>query len=64
MGCQAPQERQAKGKAHGKEELGHDGVGVAAVGVVMLEHRGHDQIFAQEVHEQHPRDGVSAKLVE
>ena len=62
--CQPPQKRQAKREPHREKELRHDRVGVAAIGVVMLEHRRDDDVAAQEVDEQHSHDGVAAKLVQ
>ncbi len=62
--CKPTQERQPKSEPHREEELGHDRIGVAAVGVVMLEDRRDDGKAAQEVHEQHSHDGVAAKLVQ
>ena len=56
-----------EGEPHREEELRHDGVGIAAVRVVVREERqrrADGQEGADEVDEQHAEDGVAPELVE
>ena len=59
-----PEEGQTEGEADGEEELRHDGVGIAAVGVVVLQQRVNGGETAQEVHQEHAGDRVTAELIE
>ena len=59
-----PQEHETQGHADGEEELGHDGVCIAAPCVVMPEQGRGGLVVAEEVHEKHCCDGVSTKLIE
>jgi hypothetical protein len=58
-----PKQRQPEGEADREEELRHDRVGVAVVGVVVLEDGMNRGVATDEVHQEHPGHGVAAELV-
>ena len=47
-----------------EQKLRHDRVGIAAVGLVVFEDRRDDDKPADEIDQKHPRDGISAKLIQ
>ena len=55
---------QTVGKTYGEKELRHDGVGIAAVGVVMLENGMNSSEHSKIIDKKHPYDRIPAKLVE
>ena len=59
-----PGERQSKGKADREQKLRHDRVGIAAVRIVVLQHRVARLETAHEVDQEHTQDGVPAELVQ
>ena len=58
------QPHQPERKSGGEEKLRHDGVRIAAPCPVMLENFRGDEKASQPVHDEHPRHGIAAKLVE
>src|SRR5262249_53421528 len=57
-------ERQPVRKANCKEELRHDRIGVAAIGIVVLENIRDRVELANEVDEKHAEDCVAPELIE
>ena len=62
---EAPKCAQAIRKARREHKAGHDRVGVAEIrqAVVVLQDLGKGDQAADEVDDEHPRDGVAAELI-
>ena len=59
-----PQQHQPQRKAHRKKELRHDCIRVAAIRVVMLQHRRNRREPACKIDKKHPSHRVATELVE